>query len=163
MLQAVPAGEGAMAAIIGLDDDKVLLHAILALVLFSAVNFNFFRGQVVIAGHGCSSWRTSVNAKEAGGPNGHCLCPMLVCASFSKAWWYRSHSQPDQKSGLVDTLEILNVLGVPTCTLIQNVTAQVVLHPAIIKSKFGISVLSEPVAVDSIYCICFLNWALLAT
>jgi len=67
MQEAVPTGVGAMAAILGLDDDKVI--AICADVagteIVSAVNFNS-PGQVVIAGHKAAVERAAEAAKDAG-------------------------------------------------------------------------------------------------
>ena len=67
MQEAVPTGVGAMAAILGLDDDQVI--AICGTVaegqIVSAVNFNS-PGQVVIAGHTDAVERAASAAKEAG-------------------------------------------------------------------------------------------------
>ncbi|MDN4503343.1 ACP S-malonyltransferase [Alteromonadaceae bacterium BrNp21-10] len=67
MQQAVPAGIGGMAAIIGLDDDKVIASCLQAAgdEVVSAVNFNS-PGQVVIAGHAAAVERAGVLCKEAG-------------------------------------------------------------------------------------------------
>lgn len=67
MQDAVPAGVGAMAAVLGLDDDavrKVCEEAAQGEVV-EAVNFNS-PGQVVIAGHAGAVTRASEKAKEAG-------------------------------------------------------------------------------------------------
>jgi [acyl-carrier-protein] S-malonyltransferase len=67
MQQAVPAGTGAMAALLGLDDDSV--RAICAQQaqgeVLEAVNFNA-PGQVVVAGHRDAVERCAVAAKDAG-------------------------------------------------------------------------------------------------
>ena len=67
MQQAVPAGEGAMAAILGLDDDAVIQVCTDAAEgeVLSAVNFNS-PGQVVIAGQKSAVERALVVAKEKG-------------------------------------------------------------------------------------------------
>ena len=67
MQEAVPAGEGAMAAILGLDDlaVKELCSASAEGEVLSAVNFNA-PGQVVIAGTANAIGRAVVAAKEAG-------------------------------------------------------------------------------------------------
>lgn len=67
MQQAVPAGEGAMAAILGLDDDKVVTICANAAEgeVVSAVNFNS-PGQVVVAGSAAAVDRAVVLAKEQG-------------------------------------------------------------------------------------------------
>lgn len=67
MQQAVPAGTGAMYAIIGLDDDKVIAACEQAAQgdVVSAVNFNS-PGQVVIAGQTEAVARAGEACKEAG-------------------------------------------------------------------------------------------------
>jgi len=67
MMQAVPAGTGAMAAILGMDDDavrQVCLDAAQGEVL-EAVNYNS-PGQVVVAGNKSAIERVTVLAKEQG-------------------------------------------------------------------------------------------------
>lgn len=67
MMEAVPAGTGAMAAILGMDDDavrQVCLDAAEGDVL-EAVNYNS-PGQVVVAGHKSAIERVTVLAKEKG-------------------------------------------------------------------------------------------------
>ncbi len=67
MQQAVPAGSGAMAAILGLDDAQVVAVCEQAAEgeVVSAVNFNAI-GQVVIAGQTAAVDRAMALAKEAG-------------------------------------------------------------------------------------------------
>ncbi|MDC9728149.1 MAG: ACP S-malonyltransferase [Methyloprofundus sp.] len=67
MQEAVPAGVGAMAAILGLADDQVIQVCADAAQgeVCSAVNFNS-TGQVVIAGHNDAVERAMIGAKEAG-------------------------------------------------------------------------------------------------
>jgi [acyl-carrier-protein] S-malonyltransferase len=67
MQAAVPAGEGAMAAILGLDDDAVIAvcRAAAEGQVVSPVNFNS-PGQVVIAGDRAAVERASEQAKAAG-------------------------------------------------------------------------------------------------
>ena len=67
MQEAVPAGSGAMAAILGLDDDVVCSVCAEAAQgeVVSAVNFNS-PGQVVIAGATTAVERAAEGAKEAG-------------------------------------------------------------------------------------------------
>jgi len=133
MLQAVPAGEGAMAAIIGLDDDKVMAACAAASGIVSAVNFNS-PGQVVIAGHVAAVEEAMVNAKEAGAKR---ALPLPVSVP--------SHCELMLPAGkkLAEKLESIT-FSMPTCTLIQNVTAQAVSDPAVIKTNL-VSQLSEPV------------------
>jgi len=67
MMQAVPAGTGAMAAVLGMDDDvvrQVCLDAAQGEVL-EAVNYNS-PGQVVVAGNKSAVERVCVLAKEKG-------------------------------------------------------------------------------------------------
>ncbi|ETI57995.1 ACP S-malonyltransferase [Marinomonas profundimaris] len=133
MLQAVPAGEGAMAAIIGLDDDKVIAACSAVSGIVSAVNFNS-PGQVVIAGHVAAVEEAMVNAKEAGAKR---ALPLPVSVP--------SHCELMIPAGnkLAEKLESI-AFSVPTCTLVQNVTAQAVSDPAVIKANL-VSQLSEPV------------------
>lgn len=67
MQQAVPAGTGAMAAILGLDDDQVraVCEQGAQGQVAAAVNFNS-PGQVVVAGHAEAVQRVADLAKEAG-------------------------------------------------------------------------------------------------
>ena len=67
MQEAVPEGEGAMAAILGLDDEKIIeaCRAVAFGQVLQAVNFNS-PGQVVIAGHKEAVERGMTACKEAG-------------------------------------------------------------------------------------------------
>lgn len=67
MQEAVPAGQGAMSAIVGLDDEKVIAACLEAAQgeVVTAVNFNA-PGQVVIAGAAEAVARANVICKEAG-------------------------------------------------------------------------------------------------
>ena len=67
MQDAVPVGEGAMAAILGLDDDKVVTSCEQAAQseVVNAVNFNS-PGQVVIAGHAAAVQRAMDICQENG-------------------------------------------------------------------------------------------------
>ena len=67
MQAAVPAGQGAMAAILGLEDEAVVAVCRQAAQdeIVEAVNFNS-PGQVVIAGHRTAVERAAAQAKEAG-------------------------------------------------------------------------------------------------
>jgi [acyl-carrier-protein] S-malonyltransferase len=83
MQEAVPVGEGAMAAILGLDADKVsiacaeTMTALLGRVV-SPANFNA-PGQVVIAGHADAVATASERAKELGAKR---AIPLAVSAPF---------------------------------------------------------------------------------
>jgi len=133
MLQAVPAGEGAMAAIIGLDDDKVIAACEAATGIVSAVNFNS-PGQVVIAGHVAAVESAMANAKEAGAKR---ALPLPVSVP--------SHCELMISAGekLAEKLESIE-FNTPSCVLVQNVTAQAVSDPFIIKANL-VTQLSEPV------------------
>jgi [acyl-carrier-protein] S-malonyltransferase len=67
MQDAVPEGTGAMAAILGLEDDEVIeiCEKVAGSEVVSAVNFNA-PGQIVIAGHTAAVNRAAQAAKEAG-------------------------------------------------------------------------------------------------
>jgi [acyl-carrier-protein] S-malonyltransferase len=81
MQSAVPVGVGAMAAIVGLDDDKVVeacAAASTADELVAAVNFNS-PGQVVIAGHTAAVQRAGELCKAAGAKR---ALPLPVSAPF---------------------------------------------------------------------------------
>lgn len=67
MQEAVPIGEGALAAIVGLDDEAVNKVCVIAAVneVLAPANFNS-PGQIVIAGHTAAVQRAIVMAKEAG-------------------------------------------------------------------------------------------------
>lgn len=67
MQDAVPAGEGAMAAVLGLDDDTILevCSGASGIGVAEPVNFNS-PGQVVVAGHKSALERVIVLAKEHG-------------------------------------------------------------------------------------------------
>ena len=67
MMEAVPAGTGAMAAILGLSDDEVRQVCLDAADddVLEAVNFNS-PGQVVVAGHKSAIERVTALAKEKG-------------------------------------------------------------------------------------------------
>jgi [acyl-carrier-protein] S-malonyltransferase len=83
MQQAVPAGVGAMAAILGLDDaqvEQVCLDAAQADVV-EAVNYNI-PGQVVIAGHAAAVQRAVILAKDRGAKRAQIL-PISVPAHSS--------------------------------------------------------------------------------
>ncbi|ETX11542.1 malonyl CoA-ACP transacylase [Marinomonas ushuaiensis DSM 15871] len=133
MQQAVPAGEGAMAAVIGLEDDKVVAACDAAPGIVSAVNFNS-PGQVVIAGHVAAVEMAMANAKEAGAKR---VLPLPVSVP--------SHCELMIPAGqkLAEKLESI-VFNVPTCTLVQNVTGEAVSDPSVIKANL-VSQLSEPV------------------
>lgn len=133
MQQAVPAGEGAMTAIIGLDDAKVVAACEAADGIVSAVNFNS-PGQVVIAGHVAAVEAAMENAKEAGAKR---ALPLPVSVP--------SHCELMIPAGEKLAVKLNSIeFKEPTCTLVQNVTGQAVSDPQVIKANL-VAQLSEPV------------------
>lgn len=112
MQQAVPAGVGAMAAIIGLDDDKVAEACAQGAEgeVVAPVNFNS-PGQVVIAGHKAAVERASEAAKALGAKR---ALPLPVSVP--------SHCELMQPAAeqLAEQLAGLN-LGAPAVPVINNV------------------------------------------
>jgi [acyl-carrier-protein] S-malonyltransferase len=111
MQQAVPAGEGAMAAILGLDDNTVaeVCAEASTVGLAEAVNFNS-PGQVVIAGEAKAIERATEIAKEKGAKRALIL-PVSVpshCALMQPA-----------AENLAQELNSINV-SMPTTTVIHN-------------------------------------------
>ncbi len=141
MQQAVPAGVGAMAAILGLEDHqvvKVCADAAGAEVV-SAVNFNA-PGQVVIAGNAAAVERAMAAAKEAGAKRA-VLLPVSVpshCALMESA----AEKLAEQlQSTPIDT---------PKMTLIHNVDVAAHSAPEVIRNALK-EQLYKPVRwVDSI-------------
>jgi [acyl-carrier-protein] S-malonyltransferase len=134
MQQAVPAGAGAMAAIIGLSDEQVVSACeAVADGVVSAVNFNS-PGQVVIAGESAAVEAAMANAKEAGAKR---ALPLPVSVP--------SHCKLMVPAGekLAERLNAIEFKE-PAIKLVQNVTAQAVSDAAQIKSNL-VSQLSEPV------------------
>jgi [acyl-carrier-protein] S-malonyltransferase len=122
MQTAVPVGEGAMAAIIGLDDD--LINDICADVagagngVVAAVNFNS-PGQVVIAGH-AGSVETAIDAlKEAGAKR---AMPLPVSAPF--------HTELMKPAGerLAEVVQATKI-NTPVIPVVHNVHAQTETDP----------------------------------
>lgn len=115
MQEAVPAGEGGMAAILGLTDDQVIQACAQAAEgeVVSAVNFNA-PGQVVIAGQAAAVQR-AIDACKAAGAKRAIALPVSVpshCALM----------QPAAEQLSKDFVGL--TWHTPTITLIQNVTAQ---------------------------------------
>lgn len=112
MQEAVPAGVGAMAAILGLEDEQVIDICAKAAnnEVVSAVNFNS-PGQVVIAGHKTAVERAAEAAKATGAKRA-VLLPVSVpshCALMASA-------ADKLASSLQDT-----AIATPKITLIHNV------------------------------------------
>lgn len=116
MQQAVPLGEGAMAAIIGLADDKIIDACAQAssLGVVDAVNFNA-PGQVVIAGSSSAVERAIELCKQAGAKR---ALPLPVSAPF-----HTSLMRPaaDQLSELVDAI----TFSAPSIPVVHNVHGKV--------------------------------------
>ncbi len=80
MQEAVPAGEGAMAAVLGLPDPEVIAacQGVQGEKIVQAVNFNA-PGQVVIAGHAAAVEQAATACREAGARR---VTPLPVSAPF---------------------------------------------------------------------------------
>ena len=125
MQQAVPVGEGAMAAIIGLDD-KAILEACAnaqSLGVVDAVNFNA-PGQVVIAGSNAAVEAAMESCKAAGAKR---ALPLPVSAPF-----HTSLMKPaaDNLANLVNTVNF----SAPQVPVVHNVHAQTETDPETIKA-----------------------------
>jgi [acyl-carrier-protein] S-malonyltransferase len=122
MQEAVPAGQGAMAAILNLDDEKVREACASAGGTVQAVNFNA-PGQIVIAGESAAVERAMEACKALGAKR---ALPLPVSAPF--------HSTLMKPAGdrLKSYLEKVSV-RVPTMALVNNVDASVEADPARIK------------------------------
>ena len=125
MQQAVPAGEGAMAAILGLDDDVVREICDSASVhgVVEAVNFNS-PGQVVIAGASIAVNQSIEMATEKGAKRA-LLLPVSVpshCALMKPA-----------AERLTEALDNV-IINTPTTPVIHNASVTSVTDPAEIKS-----------------------------
>jgi [acyl-carrier-protein] S-malonyltransferase len=122
MQEAVPAGQGAMAAILNLDDDKVREACASAGGTVQAVNFNA-PGQLVIAGESAAVERAMEACKALGAKR---ALPLPVSAPF--------HSTLMRPAGerLKSYLEKIS-LSAPAMALVNNVDVGVEAEPARIK------------------------------
>lgn len=125
MQEAVPVGQGTMAAIIGLDDDAIAQACERASEgeVVTAVNFNS-PGQVVIAGHAGAVDRAMVICKEMGAKR---ALPLAVSAPF-----HTSLMQPaaERLAGHIEN----TVFHPPSVPVVHNVHAQVEADPQAIKT-----------------------------
>lgn len=126
MQTAVPAGEGGMAAIIGLEDELVIAACVEAAQnqVVEAVNFNA-PGQIVIAGNLAAVERAMVLAKNKGAKRALSL-PVSVpshCALMRPA-----------ALQLADSLAKI-AMTVPNIPVVQNVTAQLESDPEALKQN----------------------------
>lgn len=125
MTQAVPAGVGKMAAIIGLDDEQVVKLCAQASDEKSqvwAANFNC-PGQLVVAGHVAATERLMVLAKEAGAKR---ALPLAVSApSHTPLMQAAADAMQDKLSGVT--------VNTPTCPVWSNARATVLTETADIR------------------------------
>jgi len=114
MQEAVPHGQGAMAAILNLDDEHVIAACAEAGGVVQAVNFNS-PGQVVIAGEKAAVDRAIEKCKARGAKR---AMPLPVSAPF-----HSTLMQPaaDKLKGKLVTVTLLQ----PQCALINNVDVKV--------------------------------------
>lgn len=135
MQEAVPAGQGAMAAIIGLPDQQI--NDVCAQVaqgeVVAAVNFNS-PGQVVIAGQQAAVDRAMAGCKEAGAKK---VMPLAVSAPF-----HTSLMQPAADRLAADLAQV--EFNTPATPVIHNVHAQPEEQPSAIKALI-IQQISAPV------------------
>lgn len=125
MQDAVPAGQGAMSAIIGLDDTAIINACKAAEQgdVVSAVNFNS-PGQVVIAGTSAAVERAGILCKEAGAKR---VLPLPVSAPF-----HTSLMRPaaDKLAEQIYATQF----STPVIPVIHNVTAQMEMNSEKIKA-----------------------------
>lgn len=125
MQEAVPAGEGAMAAIIGLDDDSINKACETASEdgVAAAVNFNS-PGQVVIAGSAAAVNVAMTLCKEAGAKR---ALPLAVSAPF-----HTSLMRPaaDRLAAQIEA----TTFKAPQIPVVHNVNAKTESDPSVIKA-----------------------------
>jgi [acyl-carrier-protein] S-malonyltransferase len=122
MQEAVPAGEGAMAAILNLDDEHVVAACAEAGGIVQAVNFNA-PGQVVIAGEKAAVGRAIEKCKARGAKR---AMPLPVSAPF--------HSTLMRPAAERLQGHIRNVrMAAPQFGVLNNVDVQIERDPARIK------------------------------
>ncbi|UTW45823.1 ACP S-malonyltransferase [bacterium SCSIO 12696] len=125
MQEAVPAGVGAMAAIIGLDDEVIISACKLACgddEVVVPVNFNS-PGQVVIAGHAGAVERAMEGCKEAGAKR---ALPLPVSAPFHTPLM---RPAADKLAAQIQATHF----DAPMVPIVHNVNAQTESDPAAIK------------------------------
>ncbi|MDP3515931.1 MAG: ACP S-malonyltransferase [Pseudohongiella sp.] len=143
MQQAVPSGTGAMAAIIGMDDNKIdeICRTVAGEGIVSAANFNS-PGQTVIAGDKMAVERAMLALKEAGAKR---ALPLNVsvpshCALMKPA--------ADQLANDLANVEFKR----PSIAIVQNIHGRAVKEPGDIRENL-LKQLYMPVQwVDSVYC-----------
>jgi [acyl-carrier-protein] S-malonyltransferase len=124
MQNAVPVGQGGMAAILGLDDDTVreVCKEASAAGVVEAVNFNA-PAQVVIAGHKAAVDKACEVAKAKGAKR---ALPLPVSAPFHSSLLKPASDQLREYLASVD-------VQVPSIPVINNVDVAIVNEPAAIK------------------------------
>jgi [acyl-carrier-protein] S-malonyltransferase len=144
MQEAVPAGQGAMAAIIGLDDEAILAACKAAEQgeVVAAVNFNS-PGQVVIAGTVAAVERASALCKEAGAKR---ALPLPVSAPF-----HTSLMRP-AADRLAEQIAA-TAFCAPLVPVVHNVNAQAELDPQKIKALMIEQIYSAVRWVDCVHAI----------
>jgi len=135
MQEAVPAGEGAMAAIIGMDDDGVrsLCEQNAGGDVLSPVNFNS-PGQVVIAGSAAAVQRAVEGAKSAGAKRA------LVLPVSVPSHCQLMHGAAERMAERLASIEI----HVPEIPVIHNFNVQAEQSPEAIKTAL-VSQIEQPV------------------
>lgn len=141
MQEAVPAGQGAMAAIIGLADDAVLAacQSAAGAEIVTAVNFNS-PGQVVIAGHAAAVDRAMAACKEAGAKRALAL---PVSAPF------HTELMRPAAEGLAAWVEKIE-FSAPEIAIVHNVHARTESDPATIKALMIEQIYSPVLWVDCV-------------
>ena len=126
MQRAVPEGTGAMAAVIGLEDQAVMdcCDAAAQGEVIEAVNFNA-PGQVVIAGSKTAVDRALPLLKEAGAKR---ALPLPVSAPFHCALMKPA---AEELQGFLADVEFSQ----PVCPIVQNVSVQPEQDPSVLKSQ----------------------------
>jgi [acyl-carrier-protein] S-malonyltransferase len=135
MQTAVPEGEGAMAAILGLDDDAVrrLCEQNAVGEVLQAVNYNA-PGQVVVAGSHAAVQRLCDNAKQAGAKR---ALPLPVSVPS-----HCSLMQP-ASDNMAERLQVVAIRQ-PDIPVIHNVTVATAKDPAEIRELLARQI-AEPV------------------
>ena len=125
MQEAVPAGVGAMAAIIGLDDDVIISACKVSCgdEVVVPVNFNS-PGQVVIAGHADAVARAMDACKEAGAKR---ALPLPVSAPFHTPLM---RPAADKLAAQIEATRF----DAPLIPVVHNVNGKTESDPAVIKS-----------------------------
>ncbi|MEX2132136.1 MAG: ACP S-malonyltransferase [Pseudohongiellaceae bacterium] len=141
MQAAVPAGAGAMAAIVGLEDYKIheICESVAGNDVVAAANFNS-PGQIVIAGHKAAVERAMEACKKAGAKR---TLPLNVsvpshCALMKPA--------AEQLAREFDTV----IFSPATVPVVQNVCAEIVVNPELIKENLVRQLFNPVLWVDSI-------------